>query len=539
MQEKRAHPLKMETLPRSQDEDKGVDMAALETDDEFRFKRHRNKRLRSVPTLGEQWDHLRDGKQARWIDNFNSSLPNTSRMAADEPELEKSQGCQSQPLPQSPQNLVTPQPLLSTAGANGNPQTQQPIYFYMVPSQQYYSPAVSHNAHSMIEYQRSQYGDGSTMFMAPNTSMQPFNPSQTSAPFLPLGPPPQIFPSNSIHQHQQRLQRTRESRDKIEKKRGNRLSIANAQHDGQLVSPHGDIPEDEFYKHIGNSSFGRELQLKQLFHWSLNRSLHKFEKKEQVANKKTNGNSAYVEPHRIALDILKSFIGDLKKEENLINWEAEEIVEDQENLQNEENHEDTELMELFAEDLSIRDLPSIETESLSSSNTRKKIWKSKYPFNDEKMIKLPNIKNLKNAESLKILTDKVERLNNEVSAWSRVLDNQKIDQEWSDYNVQIANQTRQKLELSKTIDFYTTMRDDLQIRIDDLMYRSHFLQTAQQCLNNAIKIRLKSLSGKINSTNSTISTEVHGNVRPLLRGLSEVLSQKCADDNKNNENNLS
>ncbi|CCD23204.1 MIND complex subunit DSN1 NDAI_0B01700 [Naumovozyma dairenensis CBS 421] len=333
----------------------------------------------------------------------------------------------------------------------------------------------------------------------PNSSLQPFYPTsnqnmmmtspmypssssripssslQTQAPQH-LLPPASLYPYDIAYQnyHQTNLtNQTRNKRKSLTQQRGKRLSIL-SQDNNNIISPHKDIPQDEFYKHIANISFGKNLQLKQLFNWCMIRSLEILQSKSKSISKsraRQNNTTANNNNNTdmITLNIIKNFVTDLRRGIIDIDWEPEPVEneddneqenadDDEEEEENEdekedltngfESYEDTELRQLFPDDTTTirrKQEEAIMNKNRKQNQSNKKTMKKKtknkvirsavtndvdddcynnnnYNNNKKKKKLLPNSKNVQNLNNLNILNEKINKIKSEIDQWATSLD---------------------------------------------------------------------------------------------------------------------
>lgn len=507
---KRSYPLKLETIPmtsssyaelketrhdeeslRSQEEDQ-YDLgkpngSTFEADQEFKFKRHRNKQSHGAPSLGERLDNLQDVKKAKWVDNFNSSLPNGRDIDGSE---------RSPPLPPHRQPVQPYMPYM--------------YYYPMPPQGPPMMPFVGSPVHpSQMEGQ--QYMNSSVSMM-PNTSLQPFLPPGQQPKFdqeaPQLLPAPSLYPYNYVQPQQEYAKKAHERKKSAAQNRGRRLSILASQDERRgIVSPHRDVSEKDFYRHIGDTSFGKDLQMRQLFNWCAIRSLRRLEENDAESKKtpKTE-NGDPVDPKRIAVVIIKEFVNDLRRGNVDIDWEAE----DEANSDQDTNDvgEDTELRELFDEN----------DEAVEKKPVRRRKKKS----SAEERPKVPNSKNVENEKNLKTLQDRVKHLKDEMDSWAKALGRQKPEAEWEKIESQFTpvNQGHEAHDEPMKPD----ISHDLTRRLDRLQAHSHLLNSSSKALSVLLKLRRDKLA---QSLAATVRNNAHQfDSKSFLKTLSESLVQR-------------
>ncbi|AQZ13267.1 DSN1 (YIR010W) [Zygosaccharomyces parabailii] len=474
---RRRHGLKMETLPvdmksantvEAREEDYHFkSTSSFETDEDFKFKRHRNKRNTGVPSLGERLDNLQDVKKARWVDNFNSSIPQALPRPESMRSPESSQIRTSQASPYMPYMYYYPMPPMA-------PMAPMPMPFQSPPP---------------------------PMHDVPNSSLQPFYPPAQQGQDTPqLLPPPHLYSYNFLHQNQEESQnheqRTRERRKSLQARRGRRLSVLASKDEEPVVrSPHRDVPEEDFYRHIGDTSFGKGLQIRQLFNWCIIRALRKKET-QQEEEKDRSPSPDGLDPDKITLTIIKEFVNDLRRGKINIDWEAEEIDE------YENDGEDTELRDLFAED----ERPHKLTKNRHADRPR-----------------MPNVKNVENEKNLADLQAKIEAIRKEIKEWAELLDAQNPGSEWDDlrrlslenYKIPISQ------ELKKDNDNYgASFQQELDERVNKLQLNTHLLESSENALSQLSQRKIDLLSGDFVSATNAAKVDA----KTLLRGLSGSLA---------------
>lgn len=550
---RRAYPLKMETIPSSssyselkdahmqetgdssRDDNQAIhreeeeystlkpNVSSFETDDDFKFKRHKNKHINGVPSLGERLDNLQDIKRAKWVDNFNSSMPiaqEKTRNNISSPMIQTSQLHPEEALPPPPTSLPAP-------AAPYMPY----MYYYPMPSPAHPMMPFMGSPMHPSQLDGSHYVNSSVSIM-PNSSLQPFFPpahqSQQNGDTPQLLPPPPLYPYNFLHSQQQPqrqqelqqdyVQKSRNRRKSIAVNRGRRLSMLASQDDQHaIISPHKDVPEEDFYRHIGNTSFGKGLQIRQLFNWCIIRSLRNLENEDsekqhpEIKRKLKNNGGEYVDPRRIALVIMKEFVNDIRKGTVDIDWEAEEesIYEDEAA----ENGEDTELRELFDDD--------DDEISEDMKNLPRKSKRNRSRTADDKRPKIPNSKNVENEKNLESLEGKVDAIKEEIKGWAEVLDSQTPETEWRHLSEEMITSEHEPEIAQASISIHD-IRQDLVTRMDQLHIHAHMLSSNAQALSELSTQKIDKLSHHFVSTVNCNLRQV--NAKNLLKGLSKSLA---------------
>ncbi|CAI2041317.1 hypothetical protein SEUBUCD646_0I01830 [Saccharomyces eubayanus] len=535
---KHVYPLRMETIPISEPDSKAKMQSngPSEEDEEegqyfegkqsvsnlspdLKFKRHKNKHTQGFPTLGERLDNLQDIKKAKRVENFNSSAPLG----------EENHGNGN-----------------GDVNASAMPAPYMPYYYYYHP--------MNAPAPGMMAY------PGSPMHsMMPNSSLQPFysQPSAAGGPDMTtpqnlsssqqLLPAPQLFPYGSFHQQQQPqyIQRTRERKRSIGTQRGRRLSMLASQGNGgsTIISPHKDVPEEDFYTVVGNASFfGKNLQIRQLFNWCLIRSLHKLEAKAKGTEEEAEpehltkkpkpepvkDKTSYVDPKRMAMVILKEFVDDLKKDHIAIDWEDEEKDEDEEKaLDDTENYDDTELRQLFQENDDDDDDEDLDYSEIQSSR-RKLNERRKAVLNEPRKL-LPNGKNVENTKNLNLLVGKVYAIKNEVKEWATTLDTSRPDLEWQELTSLSSQPHEPALDKEDSQLTFADIEAKLGTKVDELRYQSHILNSHSLALSEITTSKLKKLNVETMNKISNETDDDHSqaiNSQQLLKGLSLSFGRK-------------
>lgn len=523
---KRSYPLKMETIPisSSYDELKGVHepvasreeteygdskpkTSSFEADDDFKFKRHKNKQSNGVPSLGERLDNLQDIKKARWVDNFNSSMPNGRETI---PNGGSSPGLRTQDQSQHYSQVHQ-----GSTGLQGAPYMPY-MYYYPVPPQgPPMVPFVGSPMHP-AQVEGGQYMNSSHSVM-PNSSLQPFFPPIPQQPRYDNGssqllPPATFYPYNVVQSQQQQSRKMNDRRKSITMNRGRRLSLLASQDDQHgIISPHKDVPEQDFHRHIGDTSFGKGLQMRQLFNWCIIRALRNLEKGE-VGNQQTVGNSEdkYVDPTRIALSILKEFVNDLRKGSIDVDWEAEEEASGDDELGT--TGEDTELRELFEDD-----------EEIGKNNEKSNRRRARSKGDRSERPKIPNSKNVQNEKNLEALESRISSIKEEIQSWAQVLSTQKPESEWETMNHDVSSVSEEPTGIEALNYAVEDVYDDLSQRLDKLQVHSHLLDSSSKALSSLIKDRQGKLSQDFASTVNHNARRIDS--KALLRGLSKSIAQ--------------
>ncbi|SCV01081.1 LANO_0F10044g1_1 [Lachancea nothofagi CBS 11611] len=488
--------------------------SSFERDEDFKFKRHKHRNNAGTASLGERLDNIHEQQRARWMDNFNSSA-NMDRFPR------SSQRERSSQESQHPQQSMLPLPTAPYMP-----------YMYYYP----YGPPMAHPHMSTSpsragDQEMAQYVNSSQGY--PNTSTQPFMPPMPP-PNSQLMPPPPLYPGYSAYNYYndvqssvaKKSQQRREKRNSLMAQRGRRLSLLSLQDNSHIISPHKDVPEHDFYRHIANTSFGQDLQIRQLFSWCLIRCLRKWENTDHspTSNEDKGNGKAYVDPKRISLVIIKEFVEELRKGKLDVSWDVEEsedsAIEDNTRYQ----EEDTELRELFEDD--------DDDDSQVARKSRKRRSSRKH------LIKLPNEKNVQNAKNLHVLQKQIDALEDEIKRWIHELDEPEKTSEWQVFGKELANIKETlgpngSLYSSQDLEYdpVPELEEKIRSRMDNLYAISHFLHSNAEVLSHSAQLRLQSLSNCINLNifTSQAAVQPKENIKSLLTGLSRLMARPNND----------
>ncbi|AMD20677.1 HDL067Cp [Eremothecium sinecaudum] len=444
--------------------------SSFEADEDFKFKRRKSKN----GALGERLDSLQNMQNAKWMDNFNSSM-------------------QHPQLPPPVNEYVQPPP----------PQYMPYMYYYPMPAL-----APHHMLPTTASPQKQANNLPSSMQGYPNTSTQPFYPHRSSSQLMP--PPPQMYPGYYA-QEARNPGYSRERRRTIMAQRGRRLSMLSLQGEenvdvmkSEVISPHKDVPESDFYRHIANTSFGRGLQIRQLFIWCLIRCLRKLETQDEHITANEN-NSTYINPRRIRMVILREFVQDLRKGKIDVDWDCNNIVEEE---QYRDDTEDTVLRELFDDD-------NEDKEPGARRTAKRKL----------KLVKIPNEKNIQNLENVRILEEKISKLKSEIQRWSTVLDDNTYQTNWEALRKPTQVPTEPGRFNLPPVPKIEDVKLGFSRRIDTLYGSAHLLHSHARLLNKTIQIKSGAVSRTL--TKKTIPkkpTETKQFTRKLLLSLSKLMA---------------
>ncbi|AET39455.1 MIND complex subunit DSN1 Ecym_4401 [Eremothecium cymbalariae DBVPG len=509
------HGLKVHTLPtepsdlkhnshsnirstQSQEEEEDIEdeysrvkpQSSFETDEDFKFKRRRRKHS----ALGDRLDSLQDIQNAKWMDNFNSSMQ------------------VPQPIPQQVQMGGPSQYMQSPQGRQQAAVMPPPQYMpYM-----YYYPMPPPMMPMPTSPQRQIENIPSSMQGYPNTSTQPFFPHLAAS----MGNNQLVIPSAMYPPHYSHESRDpRNSRDRrrsIMSQRGRRLSMLSFQGEdknvdvmkSEIISPHKDVPESDFYRHIGNTSFGRGLRTRQLFNWCMIRCLRRLEGMDAYRVAKDHA-STYVSPQRISMVIIKEFVQDLRKGKIDMDWDCKDVKDIEFNP---DDTEDTVLRELFNEDDEGDGVAR-----MHSSVIRKR----------RRTIKIPNEKNIQNLENLKILQEKLSNLRSEIDLWSTELDKEKYQNIWISVGTKPIGKeviSVPDLELPAIPDSQDIKLKFVQ-RMDRFQASSHLLASHAKLLGDVLNLKSNKISRCLSVKNNTHKAKDNKKqTRKLLVSLSRTLS---------------
>ncbi|CEP60600.1 MIND complex subunit DSN1 LALA0_S01e14686g [Lachancea lanzarotensis] len=531
--QQRRHGLKMQTLPfpdelkprngvvmsQEAEYDVGEELdefqpgpqhSSFERDDEFRFKRHKHRHNAGTASLGERLDNIQELQNARWMDNFNSSA-NFDRQARSSQRQISSQDSQRQQQ-QSMMPLQAP--------------PYMPYMYYYPYAPPMVHPVPASPVHASDQENMPQFVSSSQGY--PNTSTQPFLPPlppQNSQ----LMPPPPLYPNYSGYNYYndmqrnvaQRSQQRREKRKSLLAQRGRRLSMLSIQDNSHIISPHKDVPEHDFYRHIANTSFGQDLQIRQLFSWCFIRCLRKWETREHSGSlqKSTIQGESYVDPKRIALVIIKEIVDDLRKGNLDINWDVEESTESAAEENSRYQEEDTELRALFDDD---EDDDDVGSGQRARKKTKRKTLKQ--------LLKLPNEKNIQNAKNLEVLQKQIDTLDDEIKRWIHELDEPDKTTECEHFkrNLEKLREELQQQPLSDaSLDPTPKLERELRMRMERLYSISHVLHSNSKLLSETSQRKLRDLTQYINENvfaTPVIAQQLTNDTKDLLLGLSRLLA---------------
>lgn len=560
---KRVYPLKMETIPtvETQSHVKGLEdnnglimsnaspddlyaddvvssqnTAGFEKDNDFRFKRHKNKHNDGVPSLGERLDNLKNMNPTKHIETFDSSLPpqppvstgnDVSDKTENKTENENKERSSSQNSHENEHsNNYNHSGTDSLSNRLPNVNHWQPMYYGMMPYQG--SPMYQSQFNSIAGSMPSTIPPflNPSMQYIPDSTYKYF-PQQIN-PSSQLLPPPQLQANNP--QYSRKASKGRKS---IAEQRGRRLSIM-SEREHNIISPHRDVPEEQFYRHIGNMSFSQNLQLRQLYTWCAIRGLEKLNSSikevEKVRPYNTqNGPSS----RKLATGIIKEFVGELRRGIVDIDWEAEDYEADTENSIG--NVDDTMLKDLFndeEEDLTNNDDVTYYYNGLDvkkvakrKRNTHRRIESAKKVNNSKAQTLLPNSKNFENETNLKILQEKVDKLKQEIDDWAHVLDTQNPDHEWQKPINKKESEKLEPLEIINQNNIYSMndMENLLERRLNKFNHESHLLKSHTEALSQITAKKTNSLSRAFISNEHESVNSLNSNL--LLKGLGEVLGR--------------
>ena len=462
----------MQTIPTETPETKDQGQPSFEADDEFQFRRHNVH-----SQFGDRLQDFQNVRDARRVENFNSSF----QVPTQPTQPMQSQPIQSGHISQSPQRLI-PMPMVYyyPAGATNQPGAVGPQPYAISPQN------MGINFQAMNQFIETQYQD---------QQPQPYYPSLMPAPsFFPPSSSQEPLP-NPLSYNRPNLEPadSRSKRKSFILQRGRRLSLLNQ--DSQLndiVSPHKDVHESEFYRYM-NNSFAQDLKMKQLMNWCLIRSLRNLE-----STTAQNGSNS----KKISLTILKEFVREIRKGTHDIDWDSEG-PELEPTVGNE-----SEINDLFDENK----VTAVYSSSSVSSNQLNVKHK---PI---KLTTIPNEKNIQNEENVKLLKEKIAGIKSEINQWSEDLSNVRITK----YHLPSASAD---VKLPDGLQFTATTEEslhrDLQERLDSLAESTRLLKSTSELLTLTSSARLK----KLNECMITKKTPDKSSTKKLLRGLTRSLMQ--------------
>lgn len=602
---KRIYPLRMETLPdEANDKEVNKDMNIVtstqnprrqsidiskkdmpssqesfvpntdgfENDQDFRFKRHKLPKGKGMQSLGERLDNLQDMKRAKWMDNFDSSIRNTydgnnhDRVKPSRNTNMNKKNNNDIDLPSSRPNLNMDQIPYLGASQWQQSQSQQPMYYIPIPTSPMYNSQMPMGS---IPPQYMSQG----IPMIPNSSIQPFYPSQSIPSSSQLLPPPQLNANNL-----QYTQNTRNNRRSLAEQRGRRLSII-SNRDQTMISPHRDVPENQFYRYLGHIPGDPDLQLRQLYSWcairSFERMRHDLKSQEKFSDALPHN---FIENKNIALSIIQNFVDNLRRGQIDVDWNAEDRSDierykekPRDNSFNElDEPEDTILKNLFRdndEEDENTDISNEEHEDMrhndgtESNDTRSEsfyytgINVKKVPRTNDKRINqndveivsqpqrkantmrkkelplLPNSKNIKNEQNLMILTEKVDSLKKELKDWIDILDNHNIQEDMRNdlksLHTDVDTEAiERELEEKTSVPHFLSTEDlekDLVNRMNKLQLHTHLIKSHSDLLRDTTSNRVKQLLNEFRRREKPKGETVDSKL--LLRELSESLTK--------------
>ena len=519
----------------------------FEQDHDFRFKRHKSSKVKGVPSLGERLENLQGMKKAKWVDNFDSSLPTEARAGAAR-DAPANTDTNDNPPSSQPKPTLQDAPIPQLDPAQWQ---QQPIYYIPVPTSPMYG------SHMPMAPVGGQY-----MMPPQSSSMQPYYQSQmmagSSQPQMVPAPSQLLPPPHLNSANLQYTQRTRNSRRSIAEQRGRRLSIM-SNRDQSVISPHRDIPENQFYRYLAPQE-STESQLMQLYSWCAMRSYAKLRHELKSQEKFSEALPAdFVQTKNTALSIIKDFVDDLRRGRLNIDWNAEDEEDVRQyrdsaaNDDNGEEVEDTVLKNLFRDDDEDEGADAHgDTENTETSDTRsesyyytgfdvKKIPGFKHSTRKgrgvrsvnpevkaklEKMPLLPNSKNIKNEQNLALLQEKVAKLKRELNDWVEVLDNPNLADEWtelSDAQTQLKQGPVPSAEEPHDLPTIPDLEQDLAERMSNLRVHAHLISSHSKTLAATTARKQELLSREMRLREERTSTAV--DPKQLLRGLSSALAR--------------
>lgn len=485
----------METLPLGNKE--------VASEDDFEFRRHVTQ---GVPTLGERLDSLHEVRGARRIDNFNSSrgvtrgssIADSGNSSGDPREQDEEQDEEQEESEEQDQDQGQEETRYNIATSM---HVDDSSVKYLVP----------------LEYVRDLDIPRDKLIKVINTE------------------------SNISASQNERARNKRLSLSQ----RGRRLSMLSSGPDNKnvIVSPHKEVPEQEFYKHVGDVSFGKGLQVRQLFNWCSDRTFTRIQESERKRSSNANSkkdqlqHNVYDDPKKITMDIIKSFVKDLKNGVIDIDWEAEEEDEDSNGAQ----VDDSELRALFDDDdtgaanvrrnLGYYDEDEDYDVTLAIQPTRPEL-QSRKVINRSKgknkrkrravapQFKLPNTKNVENEKNLVMLKEKISRLEKEINDWAVTLDSYDPQQEWKAIREINVDAMSKEEETPMILDQHKIANSLLE-RLNCLSNNSHLLNSTSRVLLESLRLKVDKLS-RVCSANEEIEKKSLDS-RQLLRGLAHTL----------------
>ncbi|KAL3233600.1 Kinetochore-associated protein DSN1 [Nakaseomyces bracarensis] len=454
------------------------------SEDDFEFRRHSTK---GVPTLGERLDSLHEVRGARRIDNFSSRGATRGSSADVEMEMEMD--------------------------VDGEREADREV-------------GETRNNTSM------QVADSSVKYLVPLEYLGGLDIPRDKLIKV-------INTEASISASQN--ERARNKRLSLSQ-RGRRLSmLSGPDRKNTIVSPHKEVPEEEFYKHVGDVSFGKGLQVRQLFNWCSDRTYTRIleSDRKRASNVKTGyDDNVYGDPKKITMDIIKCFVQDLKKGTVEIDWEAEEeevieegLVDDSELRALFEDYEDDDTRganvkrTLGYHDEEDFDVTLAIQPTRPELENRKKLHRSRgNNLRKRKIIapqfRLPNSKNVENEKNLQMLKEKISRLEKEIDDWASTLDSYDAHEDWDRIrNVKtdpVPKDVSTGIEIEK-------VGTSLHERIYCLSSNAHLLDSTSRALLESLKLKIDKLS-RVCYINDAIEKKSL-DTRQLLQGLASTLNE--------------
>ena len=352
--------------------------------------------------------------------------------------------------------------------------------------------------------------------------------------------------------------------------------------DQMMISPHRDVPENQFYRYLGNSHGDPQLQLKQLFSWCAIRSFEKLRHDLKGQEKFSGGlPSNFIETKNITLSIIQNFVDDLRRDQLDIDWNAEdrsdigkykeklgtvnslehdeaedtilknlfkdddededEQDDDEEGDQIERGREDDESTEynsdaksesFYYTGIGIKRIPKIKNKRSNKLDAQKTEQSQHHNELKKKDIPLlPNSKNIKNEQNLLILTEKVEKLTNELNDWITVLDNKDLEEhirgKINTKDIQLEREPIQReLESNSSLVHMLSIDDiekDLVSRMNKLQVHTHLIKAHSNILSKTTTNKIKLLTNEFRNREKPKGDGIDS--KQLLRGLSETLTK--------------
>ncbi|KAH3901013.1 uncharacterized protein SCODWIG_02931 [Saccharomycodes ludwigii] len=555
----------------------------------------------NIMSLGERLDDLQNISQPKWMDNFNSSYINNTNK--NNPTSQVADTISNINGGSNDNNTNTA--MFNYYNRNNNGNNNNPLinpYMYSMPPSQYYginAPGLlPPHPQPMLYYGPNSIHQG--YYSQPVISDSNNNNNSMLAYSIPpilqqqqqqgyfyntgnLNGYSNIYGNGRYYSNtdkQERVKRRR-MRETIINNRGRRLSSfitsnnnnnsnyetenekdikstnEDANRKGVLVSPHKDIPDSDFYRHADNS-FGKDLQLKQIFNWCLIRELDNLKEVEQkrlLSNKKDGSIgqrgeeeeeeeeeedndddekrtkeeeekekekekgkgkeddtgediiNSDIDPRQIALNIFRDFVNDLRNDKVDVDW-----CNDRGNTSaSDYGHANA--------DLGVDNNKSDILEDIGNNKKHKM-----------KKVFIPNLKNKSNRENVKLLNYKILQLQKEIDQWRKLLILE------PNYDNMLENTKTPNIyakEVPNIIPLPTlNLERNFRLRLDKFKEISHLINSNLKVISNIQSKQLNTL--KINYGLEPNTAGIHNSKR--LKGILTRLAKGISNQEKTDIN---